>query len=401
MARSALYSERRLRHPVHVKTPALSCAKRSVYLETNGGLVKKFVAVCAAMMAVGLFGLAFATPASADPQNSNSHAIIVRPGHSIQAAINAARPGTTIVVKPGTYAENLTITTDGITLLGHGATLVPPATSQPNFCSDPDPATDGICAVGQFDLSDPNNPVVVDPLDNVTISGLTISDFPGSGVLFFGAHNPNVIGVHALGNGEYGIARFISTGGKIVGSVATDSAEAGIYVGDSPNANVLLAANEVSGNLFGFFLRDSGHGKVVGNRSHDNCLGLLNLNTGSNQAGNYAIFGNKISHNNKLCPADPEEDTPPLSGIGIAIVNGHENTVRGNRITNNVPSGDSAFSGGVVVVDLGGGVEAPFGNRISSNVILNNQPDILWDGSGTGNVFTHNHCQTSEPSGLC
>jgi len=86
-----------------------------------------------------------------DPQNSNSHAIIVRPGHSIQAAINAARPGTTIVVKPGTYAENLTITTDGITLLGHGATLVPPATSQPNFCSDPDPATDGICAVGQFD----------------------------------------------------------------------------------------------------------------------------------------------------------------------------------------------------------------------------------------------------------
>jgi hypothetical protein len=50
---------------------------------------------------VGLFGLAFATPASADPQDSNSHAIIVRPGHSIQAAINAARPGTTIVVKPG------------------------------------------------------------------------------------------------------------------------------------------------------------------------------------------------------------------------------------------------------------------------------------------------------------
>jgi hypothetical protein len=37
----------------------------------------------------------------------------------------------------------------------------------------------------------------------------------------------------------------------------------------------------------------------------------------------------------------------------------------------------------VVVVDLGGGVEAQFGNRISSNVILNNQPDIsvgwFWD----------------------
>jgi parallel beta-helix repeat protein len=348
------------------------------------------------MVAVGLFGIAFAAPAGAD-----AHAIIVRPGHSIQAAIDAAQPGTTIIVKPGTYAENLTITTDGIRLLGHGAKLVPPANPQPTICSDPDPATDGICGVGQVDFSDPNNPVVVDPLDNVTINGLTISDFPGSGIFFFGAHNPNVIGVRALGNEEYGIARFTSTGGKIVGSVAKDSDEAGIYVGDSPNANVLLAANEVSGNLFGFFLRDSAHGKLVGNRAHDNCIGMLNLNTGSNQAGNYAIFGNKISHNNRFCPPDPEEDTPPLSGIGIAIVNGHENTVTGNQITNNVPSGDSAFSGGVVVVDFGGGIEAPFGNRVSGNVILHNQPDIFWDGSGAGNVFVHNVCQTSEPSGLC
>jgi hypothetical protein len=91
--------------------------------------------------------------------------------------------------------------------------------------------------------------VVVDPLDNVTINGLTISDFPGSGIFFFGAHNPKVIGVRALGNEEYRIPRFTSTGGKIVDSVAKDSDEAGIYVGDSPNANVLLAANEVSDNL--------------------------------------------------------------------------------------------------------------------------------------------------------
>jgi hypothetical protein len=88
-----------------------------------------------------------------------------------------------------------------------------------------------------------------------------------------------------------------------------------------------------------------------------------------------------------------------LSGIGIAIVNGHQNTVTGNVITNNVASGDSAFSGGVVVVDFGDGVEPPFGNRVSGNVILHHQPDIFWDGSGTGNVFAHNLCQTSEPSG--
>ena len=90
-----------------------------------------------------------------------------------------------------------------------------------------------------------------------------------------------------------------------------------------------------------------------------------------------------------------------MSGIGVAIINGHENTITGNLITNNVPSGDAAFSGGVLVLDLGGGVQAPFGNRIHGNVILHNQPDILWDGSGTGNVFTHNVCETSQPAGLC
>jgi hypothetical protein len=119
-------------------------------------------------------------------------------------------------------------------------------------------------------LTDPNNPVVVDPLDNVTISGLTISDFPGSGVLS-SARTIRTSSASTRSGTGIRIARFISTGGKIVGSVATDSAEPAIYVGDSPNANVLLAANEVSRQPVGFFLRDSGHGKVVGNRSHDNC----------------------------------------------------------------------------------------------------------------------------------
>jgi nitrous oxidase accessory protein NosD len=351
------------------------------------------VAVVASLL--GIIGVGFASPAGA------AGAIVVRPGQSIQAAIDAASPGTTIVVKRGTYHENLVIRTDGIKLMGNGATLEPPANAQPNFCSEPDPATDGICGVGQVDFSDPNNPVVVEPLRNVTIIGLTIRDFPGSGIFFFGADNPNVIGVRAIGNEEYGIARFTSTGGKIVASLATDSNEAGIYVGDTPDAHVLLAANEVSGNLFGFFLRDSAHGKVVGNDVHDNCLGVLNLNTGPNVAGDYDVFGNRISHNNKACPGDDEEGTPPLSGIGVAIVNGHGNRLTGNVITNNVPSGPAAFSGGVVVVDLGGGVEPPFDNRVSGNVIRHNQPDILWDGSGTGNVFVHNVCQTSEPAGLC
>ncbi len=221
-------------------------------------------------------------------------------------------------------------------------------------------------------------------------------------MIFLGAENPVVTNVRALGNGEYGIARFVSSGGKILSNVAAGSEEAGIYVGDSPDANVLIAGNDVSDSLFGFFLRDSAHGKVVGNRAHDNCIGLINLNTGSNEAGDYSIAGNVFAHNDKFCPENVEEMTPALSGIGVAIASGHGNTVVGNVITNNIPSGDVQFSGGVVVIaSMDPGADPPANNVVKGNVITGNQPDILTDGSGTGNVFFANACATSVPDGLC
>ena len=65
--------------------------------------------------------LAFAVPAGA-----HGRGIVVKSGESIQAAVDAAPPGATIYVKRGTYAENVAITKDGITLLSRGAKLVPP-----------------------------------------------------------------------------------------------------------------------------------------------------------------------------------------------------------------------------------------------------------------------------------
>jgi parallel beta-helix repeat protein len=208
--------------------------------------------------------------------------------------------------------------------------------------------------------------------------------------------------VHAIDNEEYGIARFNSTGGKIVANVAEGSEEAGIYVGDSPDANVTITGNEVAGNLFGFFLRDTANGRVLGNRAHDNCVGLLNLNTGPNIAGDYDIAANLITHNDKFCEGNTDEDTPPLSGIGIAIAGGHGNDVRGNVITDNVPAvADLPITGGVAVLDLGEGANPPADNVVKGNVIRGNQPDIFFDESGTGNTFVANSCGTSVPDGLC
>jgi hypothetical protein len=40
-------------------------------------------------------------------------------------------------------------------------------------------------------------------------------------------------------------------------------------------------------------------------------------------------------------------------------------------------------------------------NRAQGNVILGNDPDLIWDETGTGNVFRPNFCRTSDPPGLC
>ena len=61
---------------------------------------------------------------------------VVGPGDSIQAAIDAAQPGDTIVVK-GVHHENVAIAKDGITLRGIGAVLEPAATPLANACTDP------------------------------------------------------------------------------------------------------------------------------------------------------------------------------------------------------------------------------------------------------------------------
>jgi parallel beta-helix repeat protein len=334
----------------------------------------------------GLTMMLLSGPAAADT-------IKVPPGGSIQTALNKAGEGDTVKLAPGTYTENVQVKTKGLTLKGAGpdeTTIQAPATPV-----DFGPACGGagIC------VSEATDPTAPPTLEDVHIKSLRVTGFASSGIFFFGTIDQRVNDVLAEGNQGYGIAAFNTTGGQYWDNVTPHNREAGIYVGDSENANAIVRDNVSYGNLGnGIFVRDSSHGVVEDNQVFDNCLGILFLDTPEpTGTGDWVARHNQANHNNQACPASDEGAA--LSGLGIVIFGAHNITLWDNTANGNAPGGATEASGGIVVLSAPGFTAT--GNTIKKNTAFGNSPvDIKWDQQGT-NEFTGNRCKTSDPTGLC
>jgi hypothetical protein len=358
------------------------------------------------LVGVAVAVLALATPGSAATRD-------VRPGQSIQAAIDAAQPGDTIRVDAGVYRENLTIATDRIKLSGAGASengtvLMPGQPPTPSVCTDTTTGeVNGICVVGQFD---PQTGQLGRPVDGVRVKGFLVDGFSGFGVEAAGANDVTVKDTEARQNASYGISGFVLSEVRFVDNVARDNGEPGFYVGDSPDADAELIGNTAIHNGagsqegFGMFVRDSSEGVVSKNFVSDNCVGIAFLDTGENPApvSDWTASHNFAAGNNEACPSG-SEGGPATSGTGILLGGTHNVTVKRNGVFDNRPSLESAFSGGIVVAStVAFGGADPTDNSVERNTARGNEPaDIVWDRTGRGNVFSHNRCDTSDPTGLC
>ncbi len=192
-----------------------------------------------------------------------------------------------------------------------------------------------------------------------------------------------------------------SKGPRYVHDRARGNAAPGLYIGDSPEANVVVRHNRsIDNNGEGILLRNAVGGRVSHNKLVGNCGGLFALADAPGPAGNFKIDHNRVVRNNKACPGEPEEDEPPISGAGIALVGAFGTRVSHNKVLGNQPSGDSFVSGGIIVVQGPGGTD-PQNDVIRHNKAFGNMPnDLFWDGTGTV-AFKKNKCATSDPDGLC
>ena len=104
---------------------------------------KRNLAVTVALASAVAAGVWTAAPAGAGT-------LVVHPGQSIQAAVDNARPGTTIKLAAGVYHQSVGITKDGITLAGSGpgTSVIEPAAQPSGPCGS---QQFGICVVGHTD----------------------------------------------------------------------------------------------------------------------------------------------------------------------------------------------------------------------------------------------------------
>ena len=337
------------------------------------------------------------------PATSGADDFDVHPGESIQRAIKAAEPGASVHVAPGTYRANLNIKKP-ITLWAEGVTIVPKDVPRKSPCSqtsDEGTVVTGICIHGVLDAE--GN--VITPVADVRLRGITVQGFSGDGVFALGTDHLDVDDATFADNGGYGIFAFHSSQVHYADTVSHGNGDAGFYVGESPGADVRIHDNVAYDNRAeGLLFRDSIGGKIVDNEFYGNCVGLFLLDTGApGSDGDVTVRDNKVHDNSKACPGEADEGIPPLSGIGIGVLGAHDARVDDNHIDANTPGGPSGLpTGGIVVVDTTGfGGTTPMNNSFEDNDLSGNDPDVFWDGTGTGNRFDGNDCSTSVPPGLC
>jgi parallel beta-helix repeat protein len=254
---------------------------------------------------------------------------IVKNGESIQDAVDAANPGDTIIVRPGTYTAPagadavVTVLKDDITLIGNKNAVIEATGVRYGIRAG---SRDGGCLLGN--------------LRNFHLEGFTIQNADNSGVLVANADGYSMVGGTYIDNAEYGPYPVCSTDGYVGYNTATGHNDAAVYIGQSVGGTVEF--NNVQDSTIGIEVENSSNIIVRKNQTRYNTAGIFVVVLPGlflPYSENVLVEDNLVKDNNR-----PNNIPPPnnlsLLPIGTGILNlGADNLV----IEKNVVEGNDSF----------------------------------------------------------
>ena len=319
----------------------------------------------------------------------------VRPGESIQAAVDAARPGDTIEVHAGVYSETVLFDIDEVTLRG-----VPDGDKRPLL-------------EGKGELSD----AIIGSGRGLTIEGFDLANFTANGVMLNLSQELTLRDLNATNTGLYGLYPVESIGVRVEGCTVTGARDAGIYVGQCKD--VVVRDCVATGNVTGIEIENCVDALVLNNHVSNNAGGLLVFllpNNSSKVSRGCLLRGNVVTENNHENFADEGAMVGNVpSGTGVLILGADDVEVTSNIITGNKTCGIAVLSlTNLVQKKKAGGIDVdPWPDRawVHDNEFAENGGDpaqkaqalglpggdLLWDLSGEGNSWSEEEGSSTPP----
>ncbi|WP_410509446.1 NosD domain-containing protein [Methanosarcina hadiensis] len=311
----------------------------------------------------------------------NAAEIIVESGGSIQNAVSSANSGDVIIVKPGTYTENIRIT----------------ATQDLVIRSESGKPEDTIITAKSSTTS-----VFYTEVNNITISGFKITGAGSSsaaGVYLVRCSNCTVTG-NDLSDNYIGIYLRYSDYNKVLNNAVLGGYR-GIYLQDS-NYNNISENGASSSTQYGIHLTRSQRNTLSNNIANSNNYGIVLENASHN-----SLNGNTVNSNNAygLYLTSSSDcgligNTASGNDRGIYLIRSNSTTISGNKVSGNDVFGILAsysnyntISGNTANTTFRGiHLDSSDGNTVSDNIVAFNSVSGLFMCAGSdGNRVFNNY----------
>lgn len=292
---------------------------------------------------------------------------------TIQRAVDAAKPGSTIVIKPGTYRSSVAVQTDGLIIRGIDRFRT--------ILSGQDKK---------------NNGFVVDGASNVVIKNLTVRNYLQNGIFYNNSKNYTVNKVDAIKNRTYGVYAFNSYYGVIKNSFGWGSADSAFYIGQCLHCSALVENVHAEKNYIGYSGTNATGVVVRDSTFIHNGAGIVPNTLPTEELGpnrGTIMLGNLVKSNNyETIPAAGFSETVGIPyGTGIWFAGILNSVARDNKVVGNKRYG-------ILITPSIDGNSIPQNNRVYNNKVRDSGIyDLAFDGGGMNNCWAKNRFETSGP----